>query len=115
PEVASRGLQLRVSRMREAVVERDVVGIVLSPVDVFEIAARCDHLVDDASLPPPSPRERKRHLPLLESRKTFVDVGSDLRMWIDRRCCVQRESGEKEKRELFHGSPPATFTPHHPT
>src|SRR5207302_5808420 len=50
PEVTPRVAQLRIRSAGQAVVERDVRGVVLSPEDVLEIAAGRNHLVDHAPL-----------------------------------------------------------------
>src|SRR5258706_14004923 len=60
-----------------SVVETDVVGVVLPPVDILEIAAGGDELIHHRPVVRGHPFVRERHLDRLEARQALLDVGCD--------------------------------------
>ena len=71
--------------------------VVLAPVDVLEVAAGGDHLVDDAPLARGHARVRERHLDFLKPGQPLRDVRRNLG-WIE------RHGGEQGDGEQFHGA-----------
>jgi hypothetical protein len=119
PEVVRHHPVFGVAADTQPVVELDVVRIGLAPVDVLEVAAGGDQLVDESAVTRRVALERERHLDLLPARHPLLEIGNDvhqIRADLDHPAAAwsgdlllsesRGSDGEKDEQEsqLFHGA-----------